>query len=208
MKDLMRALRWPFVAVVALAVALGGASVAAASQAPHGSKKGGAVASGHHHKRHHAKRGPRGPRGVPGPSGPAGPAGPAGPPGTGVPFSFALVSNSPTIPVFDSNGVRIEAGCPGGALELILRPDAGDHNIVEITTFDNSAAEFWTQSETNAEINQRFSLLLGASPVDDFNGLFAVRTFGGHMTTAQWWAMGSTYASQYDCVGGGTISPH
>lgn len=207
MKEVMRVLRWPAVAVVALAVALSGASVAVASQAPSGSKK--AVASGgRHHKRHHAKRGPRGPRGVPGPGGPAGPAGPSGPPGTGVPFSFALVANSPTVPVFDGNGVRIEAGCPGGALDLVLRPDSGDHNIVEITTFDNSTAEFWTESNTNAEINQRFSLLLGASGIDDFNGLFAVRTLAGQMTTAQWWAMGSTFASQYDCVGGGTISPH
>lgn len=207
MKNWTRAAR-PLMVLVALAGLLVGANSAVASP---GSKDGNTAQSsraGHHHHRHHAKRGPRGPRGVPGPAGPAGPTGPGGPPGTGIPFSFALVANSPTTPVFDGNGVRIEASCPGGGLELILRPDAGDHNIVEITTFDNSTAEFWTQTETNAQINQRFSLLLGASSIDDFNGLFAVRTLAGQMTTAQWWAMGSTFASQYDCVGGGTVSPH
>jgi hypothetical protein len=111
--------------------------------------------------------------------------------------------------VFDSNGLRIEAGCPLGVLELVARPDAGDHNIVEVTAFDNSeGGGVWGATYTNAQINEKISMLSGASGIDDFNGLLAIRTLAGQMTTVQWWAMGSTFANQYDCVGGGTVSPH
>lgn len=206
MEDLMRGLR-PLAIALALAAMLVSASAAAAS--PSRGESGKAQSSKVHHHRHHAKRGPRGPRGPRGVPGPGGPGGPAGPAGTGLPFSFALAANSPTLPVYEGNGLKIEAGCPLGALDLIARPQGGDHNIVEVTAFDNSeGGGVWGATYTNAGINEKIPMLSGASPVDDFNGLLAIRTLAGQMTTVQWWAMGSTFANQYDCVGGGTVSPH
>jgi hypothetical protein len=207
MKDLMRGLKAPVVALFALAGLLVFASAAVASQSPSGGGK--AQSSKVRHHRHHAKRGPRGPRGPKGVPGAAGAPGPAGPAGTGLPYSFALAANSPTTPVFEANGLRIEAGCPLGALDLVARPEGGDHNIVEVTAFDNSeGGGLWGATYTNASINERIPMLSGASPIDDFNGLLSLRTLAGQMTTVQWWAMGSTFANQYDCVGGGTVSPH
>lgn len=155
-----------------------------------------------HHRPHGGRRGPRGPRGLPGP------AGPGGSPGTGTPYSFALKTNTQTGIVFNSNGVQIEAGCIAGALELTVRPEGGDHNIVEVTSFDNSeGGKVRGASYPEAAINQPIDMLVGGSGLHDYNGLLAVRTLAGQMTTIQWWAMGSSNASQGDCVGGGTVSP-
>jgi hypothetical protein len=201
---------WPLAVVLAAAGLLSGASVASASQSSTGGDTAQTSKAGRHH-RHHAKRGPRGPRGPRGVPGPAGPAGAAGPAGTGIPFSFALGTNAPTSIIFESNGLRIEAGCPGGALDLVARPEGGDHNIVEVTAFDNFPGEeggMWGETIPDAVVNQRIPMLAGANPFHDFNGLLAVRTLAGQMTTVQWWAMGSLYSSQGDCVGGGTVSPH
>jgi hypothetical protein len=141
--------------------------------------------------------------------GPAGPGGPGGPAGTGIPFSFVLGTNTQTGPIFDSNNVRIEAGCIAGALDLVVRPEGGDHNIVEVTSFDNNEnGAVRGASYPDAVVNQRINLLAEGNPFHDYNGLLAVRTLGGQMTTVQWWAMGSINASQGDCVGGGTVSPH
>jgi hypothetical protein len=204
MRDWIRGVR-PAVVLVALAGLLGSASLAVASQSPSGGGKAQA-SGGRHHHRHHGKRGPRGPRGVPGPAGPAGAAGPAG---TGIGFSFVLGTNTQTGIIFDSNGVRIEAGCIGGALDLVVRPEGADHNIVEVTAFDNSEGGVpHGATYPDAVVNQRIDLLAGGNPFHDYNGLLAVRTLGGQMTTVQWWAMGSMNASQGDCVGGGTVSPH
>jgi hypothetical protein len=90
-----------------------------------------------------------------------------------------------------------------------VRPEGGDHNIVEVTSFDNNEnGESRGASYPDAVVNQRIDLLAGGNPFHDYNGLLAVRTLGGQMTTVQWWAMGSINASQGDCVGGGTVSPH
>lgn len=201
---------WPMAVAAAVVVSVGALSVGVASASP--PHQGGAKSSKkpprHRHK--HAIKGdpgPRGPRGATGAAGPAGPAGPAGAPGVGTQFQFALRTNSQTAPVLELNGVRIEAGCINGALELVVRPQGGDHNIVEVTAFDNSTAEFWTISEPEAPINKPINMLGGGSPFDDYNGLLAVRTFSGLMTTIQWWAMGSNNTSQGDCVGGGTATP-
>jgi hypothetical protein len=141
--------------------------------------------------------------------GPAGPGGPGGPAGTGIPFSFVLGTITQTGPIFDSNNVRIEAGCIAGALDLVVRPEGGDHNIVEVTSFDNNEnGAVRGASYPDAVVNQRINLLAEGNPFHDYNGLLAVRTLGGQMTTVQWWAMGSINASQGDCVGGGTVSPH
>lgn len=206
MRNWMRGVR-PAVVVVAVAGLLGSASLAVASQPFAGDK---AQSSGNrHHHRHQGKRGPRGPRGVRGPAGQAGPAGPSGPAGTGIPFSFVLGTNTQTGAIFDSNGVRIEAGCIGGALDVVVRPEGGDHNIVEVTAFDNSEGGVpYGASFPDAVVNQRIDLLAGGNPFHDYNGLLAVRNLAGQMTTVQWWAMGSINASQGDCVGGGTVSPH
>jgi hypothetical protein len=194
----------PAAAVAVVAALAIGASSALASAGNAGNHNG-ATASGHRHHKHKTKRGPRGPRGVPGPAGPAGPGGPAG---TGTPYVFALRTNTATAPVFAGNGVLIEAGCIAGALELTVRPQGGDHNIVEVTSFDNTEGGVPRGvSVPEAAINQPISMLAGGSPFHDFNGLLAVRTLTGLMTTVQWWAMGSINASQGDCVGGGTVSP-
>jgi hypothetical protein len=102
----------------------------------------------------------------------------------------------------------IEAGCIAGALELTVRPQGGDHNIVEVTSFDNSEGGVVRgQSIPEAAVNQPINMLVGGSGFHDYNGLLAIRTLAGQMTTIQWWAMGSSNASQGDCVGGGTASP-
>jgi hypothetical protein len=104
--------------------------------------------------------------------------------------------------------VRLEAGCINGALELVVRPEGGDHNIVEVTSFDNSEGGVSRgASYPEAAINQPIDMLVGGSSLHDYNGLLSVRTLIGQMTTIQWWAMGSSNASQGDCVGGGTATP-
>ena len=200
-----RRLRPALVAIAIVVFALV-ATAASADQGKGGSNGQSAKESkGRKHHKHHGKRGPRGPRG---PQGPAGPGGPGGPPGIGTPFAFALRTNSQTQPVFNFNSVLIEAGCINGALELVVRPQGTDHNIVEITSIDNSAGGVVRgASYPEAAINQPISMLVGGTGFDDYNGLLAVRTLGGAMTTVQWWAMGSSNASQGDCVGGGTASP-
>lgn len=204
---LRRATR-PFLMLVVLAALAVGVSVAAASGGS-GASATARASKGKHKRGHRGPRGKRGKRGKRGPRGPQGPSGPAGPAGTGIPFSFALNNNAPTTIVFDYNGVRIEAGCPLGALDLIVRPEGSDHNIVQVTSFDNTeGGKVRGTTVPEAAVNQRIPMLSGGSPVHDYNGLLAVRTLAGQMTTVQWWAMGSINASQGDCVGGGTVSPH
>lgn len=148
--------------------------------------------------------------GAPGPAGPAGPGGPAGPagaPGRGVPFEFALPTNASVTTVFNQNGVEIEAGCTNGSLQLDVRPQGGDHNIIEDTAFDNSEGGVpHGISQPNYEINTPLDMLNGDSGFHDYNGLLVVRTIAGQMTTIQWWAMGSANTPQGDCVGGGSAS--
>ncbi len=201
--------RWmrPLLAALIVAVLVGGAAVATASQ----DSQSGEQSASHSRKgarNHQPQRGKRGKRGKRGPRGAAGPAGPAGPAGSGTPYAFALRTNAQTTAVFDGNGLRIEAGCINGALELTARAEGGDHNILEVTSFDNNeAGRVRGTTAPEAAINQPFDMLAGGSPVHDYNGLLALRTLGGQMTTVQWWAMGSSNASQGDCVGGGTVSP-
>lgn len=152
--------------------------------------------------------GTNGKNGAPGPGGPQGAPGASGAPGRGVPFSFALNTNTPLATVFNQNGVKIEAGCTNGALQLDVRPQDGDHSIVEVTTFDNDEGGVpRAVSIPDAEVNVPIDMLVGDSGLRDYNGLLAVRTLSGEMTTFQWWAMGSSNTPQGDCVGGGTASP-
>ena len=209
MKDVLKRVGRPLVSLLLVAM-IAGAGIAAASVVP-GHEGGGKL---ERKKKHRGKktRGPRGKRGKRGPRGLAGPAGAPGAPGpagTGIPFSFVLNNNAPTSIVFNGNGVRIEAGCPLGALDLIVRPEGSDHNIVQVTSFDNTeGGKVRGTTVPEAAVNERIPMLSGGSAVHDYNGLLAVRTLAGQMTTVQWWAMGSINASQGDCVGGGTVSPH
>jgi hypothetical protein len=50
-------------------------------------------------------------------------------------------------------------------------------------------------------------MLAGGSGFDDYNGLLGVRSFSGEVVTVQWFAMGSAFTSQGDCVVGGTVAP-
>lgn len=201
-------------ALAALLVAIGvlalGVSASSASQQPGSGPRAGDSGK-RHGKRHKAKRGPqgpRGPKGAAGPAGPTGPAGPQGPVGTGVPFAFALPTNASPAAIFEYNGVRIEAGCKEGATELRLRAVSGDHNIIEVTSFDNSEGGVVRgASFPNWEINLPVDMLAGGSGYGDYNGLAAVRTFIGQSTKIQWYAMGSSFTPQGDCVGGGTATP-
>jgi hypothetical protein len=203
-------LRKAATAVVLTALVVG-LTATAASASPRSAKNAPGAARPHRHHHHKAKvgkTGPHGPRGATGATGATGPGGPAGPAGTGTPYGFVLKTNAATAPVFFSNGILIEAGCIGGSLELTVRPEGGDHNIVEITSFDNSEGGLARGlSDPEAAINAPIDMLVGGPGVHDYNGLLAVRTLAGQMTTVQWWAMGSLNASQGDCVGGGTVSP-
>jgi hypothetical protein len=151
--------------------------------------------------------GPAGPAGTAGPGGPAGHVGPAGPPGRGIPFQFALSANAAVRAVFAQNGVQIEAGCPGGGLQLYVKAVGGDHNIIEDTAFDDSEGGApHGFSLPNFERETQVDMLAGDTGFHDYNGLLAVRTLAGQMTTVQWFAKGSGNTPQGFCVGGGTAS--
>lgn len=152
-------------------------------------------------------RGKKGRRGARGGRGPAGAAGPAGPPGQGVQFAASLPTNADPRPVLELSGIRIEAGCTGGAVELTLRSIAGDHNIIQVTSFDNLEGGS-TRGVSAPDIDVNIPIpMLGGSGFHDYNGLLSVRSLSGEVVTGQWFAMGSQYTSQGDCVVGGTISP-
>lgn len=206
-------------ASVLVAALLGSVGVAFAGQGAPGEVSGTAHESRKAKKKKKgnkgkAKRGPRGKRGKRGRRGPRGPQGiqgvqgPQGPAGVGVQFGAALPTDvSPTI-VFDQSGVKIEAGCSAGALSLTVRATAGDHNVIQATSFDNNeAGKARSQSKPDWPINLPVDMLAGGSGLHDYNGLVGVRTFGGEVVTIQWFAMGSAFTSQGDCVVAGTASP-
>jgi hypothetical protein len=154
------------------------------------------------------KRGKRGKRGPRGATGPAGPAGPEGAPGQGIQFGVALPTNAAPGVVFEGSGVRIEAGCTGGAVGMTVRAVGGDHNLIQVTAFNNAAGGSPTGlSAPDIPVNIPVDMLAGGSGFGDYNGLLAVRTLSGQVVTAQWFAMGSSFTSQGDCVVGGTVSP-
>jgi hypothetical protein len=195
-------------ASAAVAAMVGGVGVAAASQSTQGES---GTAAARATKRHHSgksgrpSRGRRGPRG---PQGPQGASGPAGPAGQGIQFGKSLATNVNPEIVFDQSGVRIEAGCSGGAVSLTVRSTAGDHNIIEVTSFDNlEGGQSRSVSAPNLEVNIPVDMLAGGSGLHDYNGLLAVRSLSGEVVTAQWFAMGSQFTPQGDCVVGGTVSP-
>jgi hypothetical protein len=113
---------------------------------------------------------------------------------------------SPKI-VFDQSGVRIEAGCTSGAVSLTVRATSGDHNVIEVTSFDNSEGTMRGVTAPDLPVNIPVDMLAGGSGFHDYNGLLGVRSYSGEVVTAQWFAMGSSYTSQGDCVVGGTVSP-
>jgi hypothetical protein len=201
----MKTVRWlrPLAVMTALVALLIGVGAAVANA---GSQRATASGGRHHHHHKRQERGPRGPRGLPGPPGAAGAP---GAPGVGTPYVFAEKKNTPSTPVFNGNGVLIEAGCStAGFLELTVRPQGGDHNIIEVTAFDNTEGGHPRgASYFDSAVNEPIDMLVGGSGIHDYNGLLGVRTLSGLMTTVQWWAMGSFNASQGDCVGGGTVSP-
>jgi hypothetical protein len=194
-------------AFAAVAVIVGGVGVAVAGQTADGSALAGKSAK-RHHKPNRGRRGPRGKHGPRGVSGPAGPAGPAGAPGQGIQFAASLPTNVDPKTVFEGSGVRIEAGCSGGAVELTVRAVSGDHNIIEVTSFDNlEAGKSRSVSAPNLEVNIPVDMLAGGNGLHDYNGLLSIRSLGGEVLTAQWFAMGSQFTPQGDCVVGGTVSP-
>jgi hypothetical protein len=110
--------------------------------------------------------------------------------------------------VFNQNGVEIQAGCKNGAVELTLKPQGGqDHSAIEITSFDNTEGGVPRGiSLPDTPVNVSISMLPEPASYHDFNGLLAIRTLGGAMTTVQWFAIGSVNSSQGECVGGGTAA--
>jgi hypothetical protein len=209
-KVLRRAFR-PVLVSAAVAVLLGGVGIAVAGQSAQGEGSGTGRNELKRHKGDKNERGPRGRRGRRGPRGPQGlqgTPGPAGAPGVGVQFATTLPTNADPRTIFEQSGVRIEMGCTGGAVELKVRSTAGDHSIIEITSFDNSeVAKPRGISAADIDVNIPVDMLAGGSGLHDYNGLLAVRSLGGEVVTAQWFAMGSIYSSQGDCVAGGTVSP-
>lgn len=137
----------------------------------------------------------------------AGPQGPQGAPGVGIQFGKALPTNAAPQVVFEGSGIRIEFGCTGGAIALTLRATAGDHNVIEVTAFNNAEGLWYGGTFPDYAVNLPVDLLASGSGLGDYNGLVGVRTLGGEVVTAQWFAMGSSFTSQGDCVVGGTVSP-
>lgn len=206
----------PLVLVVTVVTALlGGVGIAVAGQAGDGVE----AASSRAYKKHRhdeergkrgprGRRGPRGSRGAQGAQGAQGPQGPQGAPGVGIQFGVALPTDVPPTVVFNQSGLKIEARCSGGILSLTARPTAGDHNIVEATSFDNS--EGGTPrgvSVADLAVNLPIDMLAGGSGIHDFNGILSMRSLSGEVVTVSWFAMSSAYTSQGDCVVGGTASP-
>ena len=229
MSDSVRKRFWAALTALACVAVLGAATAYGASGHRHGAhaevicKRVGKRAVSCPKRELHGRRGkrgkpgPQGPTGPQGPQGEQGPAGPQGPagapgapgaPGVGSPFAFALPTNASPRPVFQFNGVRIEAGCTEGALELKLSGALTDHNVIEVTSFDNSeGGTVRGTSHENEEINNGVDMLAGGSGYHDYNGIAGARTFAGQNTTIQWYAMGGGPTPQGDCVGGGTVSP-
>ncbi len=197
-------------AVVAAMLGSAGFAVAAQSVQSDGAagrstlkRKGG--------KSEQGKRGPRGKRGKKGSRGPRGAQGPGGPPGAdgqGIQFGLPLPTNANLTTVYEGSGIRIEASCTGGAVGMTVRAVGGDHNLIQVTAFNNAAGGTPTGvSAPDIPVNIPIDMLAGGSGFGDYNGLLAVRTLSGQVVTAQWFAMGSSFTSQGDCVVGGTVSP-
>lgn len=209
----MRALLRPLLAAAVVAATLGGVGAAVAAQSS-GQDDGHLATSS---KKHHGKgeergprgrRGPRGKRGRQGPPGPAGSTGAQGPPGMGIQFSVTLATNVDPRTVYEGSGIRIEAGCSGGAVQMNVRATSGDHNIIEDTSFDNlESGKSRSASAPNWEVNIPIDMLAGGNGLHDYNGLLSVRELNGEVVTVQWFAMGSSFTPQGDCVVGGTASP-
>jgi hypothetical protein len=154
------------------------------------------------------RNGGPGPAGSQGSQGPQGPQGPGGANGRGIVFNASLRINQQSTTVFDQNGVRIDASCPGGALALFVTPETvSDHNIVENTVFDNLAKATLYFSSFVVEGNTQVDMLDGDTGGDDYNGLLTVRLDpGGQITFIQWWASGGNNHPQGNCLVGGTAS--
>lgn len=207
MRKSLRGLLSPIVASAIVAVMIVGVGVAAAQpsqgQVASASKKKGKRSVGER-----GKRGPRGGQGAQGPQGATGPAGPAGPAGQGIPFAEAMPTNASPRIVYERYGVRIEAGCDEGAVEFKVRVMSGDHNIVQVTSFDNYEGGVPRGiSAPDLDLGIPVDLLAGGSGYHDYNGLLAVRALGGTAVTIHWYAMGSIFSSQGDCIVGGTATP-
>jgi hypothetical protein len=145
--------------------------------------------------------GGQGPAGPAGPSGPGGPAGPPGAPGNGT-FGGELRDGTPSTTLLDQNGALIEAACStADGTTLAVRPEGaeGNHNTVSSTTFTES--EVIAGGSPFEAGNERVPIL--NEYTGRANGLIAVRTSGGAITTIQWFAMPS---SDGDCIVGGTVS--
>jgi hypothetical protein len=209
MKNRLRSHIRPVLASALVAVMLGSVGVAVAGQASEAEEPVAHQAKKKH--RNQGERGPRGKRGRRGPRGPRGAQGAQGPqgaPGVGVQFGVALPTDvSPTV-VFNQSGVKIEAGCSSGSVSLTARATSGDHNVIQVTSFDNlEAGKPRSESKPDWPINLPVNMLAGGSGLHDYNGIVGVRSFGGEVVTIQWFAMGSAFTSQGDCVVGGTASP-
>ncbi len=158
----------------------------------------------------HLCNGLNGRNGGPGPSGPQGPGGPQGPAGAngrGNVFNEPLKVNQSST-VFNQNGVKIEASCPGGRLELFVTPEtASDHNIIENTVFDNFAGQTLYFDSFGVDGGTVVDMLDGDEGIHDYNGLLTVRLDpGGQITFIQWWASGGNNHPQGICFVGGTAS--
>jgi hypothetical protein len=208
--SLRRGLR-PILVSAAVAVMLGGVGIAVAGQSAQGDENGTGRNELKRHKgakSERGKRGKRGRRGARGRTGPQGPAGPQGAPGVGIQFGGTLPTDTPPIVVFNQSGLKIEARCSSGVLGLTARSTAGDHNIIQATSFDNlEAGKPRSVSAFDLAVNLPVDMLAGGSGIHDYNGLLNLRTLGGEIVTVQWFAMSSEYTSQGDCVVGGTASP-
>jgi hypothetical protein len=206
----------PVLAAALVAAMLGSVGVAVAGQASSGeesvpapdARKALKKKAKESERGPRGKRGKRGRRGPRGPRGAAGAQGPQGAPGVGIQFGEALPTDTPPITVFNQSGLKIEARCSGGVLALTARPTAGDHNIIQATSFDNSeAGKTRSVSQPDLAVNLPVDMLAGGSGIHDYNGLLSLRTLAGEVVTVQWFAMSSLYTSQGDCVVAGTASP-
>jgi hypothetical protein len=207
----------PVLVAAVVAALLGGAGMALAGQTGNGVETASASRTNkkkHRHRNEGDKRGPRGKRGHRGRRGPRGAAGPQGAqgpqgaPGVGIQFGAALPTDVPPTVVFNQSGLKIEARCSGGVLSFTARPTAGDHNIIQATSFDNTeGGKPRGVTAADLAVNLPVDMLAGGSGIHDYNGLLSMRSLSGEVVTVSWFAMSSLYTSQGDCVVGGTASP-
>jgi hypothetical protein len=147
------------------------------------------------------KQGPSGPSGPTGPGGPSGPSGANGAPGNGA-FGGVLRAGTAATTLFNQNGALIEAACStNDGTTLAVRPEGaeGNHNTVSLTTFTEAGV---TTGGSPFEAGNERVLVLNEYAATA-NGLIAVRTSTGAITTIQWFAMPS---SDGDCIVGGTAA--